>query len=80
MIELYQREGCPYSAKVRQFLTDNHIDWLAHSAPTGSKAREKMAAMGGKDKIPFLNDPEKKVMMYESNDIIEYLKENYVKE
>ena len=80
MIELYQKEECPYCAKVRQFLSDNHIDWLAHSAPPNSTALKKIADMGGKEQVPFLHDPEKNIMMYESNDIIEYLKENYVKE
>ena len=79
MIELYQKEECPYCAKVRQFLSDNHIDWLAHSAPTGSPAQKKVVAMGGKEQVPFLHDPEKDVTMYESDDIIEYLQENYVK-
>ena len=65
---------------MRQFLSDNHIDWIAHSAPAGSPAREKMVAMGGKEMVPFLYDPEKKVQMYESDDIIEYLKENYIAE
>lgn len=78
MIELYQKEECPYCAKVRQFLSDNHIDWIAHSAPAGSSARAKMVEMGGKEQVPFLHDPEKKVTMYESDDIIEYLQENYV--
>lgn len=79
MIELYQKEECPYCSKVRQFLSDNHIDWLAHSAPPNSPARKKMVAMGGKEQVPFLHDPEKDITMYESDDIIEYLKKNYVK-
>jgi glutaredoxin len=79
MIELYQKEECPFCAKVRQFLSDNHIDWIAHSAPSGSPARKKMVEMGGKEMVPFLYDPEKNITMYESDDIIEYLKENYIK-
>jgi glutathione S-transferase len=32
---------------------------------------------GGKKMVPFLIDSEKEVSMYESNDIIEYIRDNY---
>jgi glutathione S-transferase len=34
---------------------------------------------GGKKMVPFLIDSEKEVSMYESNDIIEYIRDNYAK-
>ena len=79
MIELYQKEECPYCSKVRQFLSDNHIDWISRSAPKGAPQREKLLELGGKEMVPFLHDPERNVTMYESDDIIEYLKEHYLK-
>jgi glutathione S-transferase len=33
---------------------------------------------GGKRQIPYLHDTDKNIQMYESDDIIEYLQENYV--
>ena len=32
--------------------------------------------IGGKSQVPFLYDKENKIKMYESDDIIEYLKDN----
>ncbi len=32
---------------------------------------------GGKHQVPFLVDADKNVAMYESNDIIDYMRENY---
>lgn len=78
MIELYQKEECPFCAKVRQFLSDNHIDWVSRSAPKGSPQREKLMELGGQEMVPFLYDPEKDIKMYESDDIIAYLQKTYV--
>jgi glutaredoxin len=33
---------------------------------------------GGKRQVPYLIDTDKNVAMYESNDIIEYIRDNYV--
>ncbi|HBF67674.1 MAG TPA: glutaredoxin [Candidatus Magasanikbacteria bacterium] len=80
MIELYQKEECPYCAKVRQFLSDHCIDWISRSCPKSCRVqREKLLELGGKEQVPFLVDPERNVSMYESDDIIAYLKEHYVK-
>lgn len=78
MIELYQKEECPFCHKVRQFLSDHHIDWVSRSAPKGSPQRETLLELGGKEMVPFLYDPEKDIKMYESDDIIAYLQKEYV--
>ena len=77
MIELYQFEECPYCSKVRQKLTELHIDWIARTAPKGSAQREKLVELGGKEQVPFLYDQKKGVKMYESDDIIAYLEKEY---
>jgi glutathione S-transferase len=38
---------------------------------------EELIRIGGKRQVPFLLDREKKVEMYESDDILEYLRETY---
>ena len=35
---------------------------------------EKLVSLGGKDQVPFLNDTDNEVLMYESSDIIDYIK------
>jgi glutaredoxin len=79
MLDLYVREGCPYCAKVRTFIESNNIEYNPIMAPGGSENRKKMVEMGGLEQVPFLHDTEKEVQMYESDDIIEYIKENYMK-
>jgi len=82
MLELYQKEECPYCAKVRQYLSDNCIDWVARSTPKHCRTtREKMFALAGEDakeQVPFLHDPKTGVAMYESDAIIEYIRKTYV--
>lgn len=70
MLELYQKEGCPFCGKVRSRLSELGLSWVAHSA-------ELLERLGGSQRVPFLIDAERGVMMPESDDIIEYLDENY---
>jgi len=38
---------------------------------------EQLLVQGGAKRVPFLIDPERGVKMYESAEIVEYLKEHY---
>lgn len=40
-------------------------------------AMAELLEKGGKQMVPFLVDTEKDVSMYESSDIIEYIRDNY---
>lgn len=75
MLELYILETCPYCQKVMKFLKENNIEYITHdvSEPENYDALQKI---GQKSQVPFLYDKDKKLKMYESDDIIEYLKEN----
>ncbi len=53
------------------------LSWIAHSAEQGTKSAEALEKISGDQKIPFLVDAERGVMMPESDDIIEYLDERY---
>ncbi|WP_226010368.1 glutathione S-transferase N-terminal domain-containing protein [Halomicrobium salinisoli] len=83
MLELYQAEGCPYSEKVREKMTELGVSYVAHNPRThggdvrDESAHEQLLELGGEDQIPFLVDPERDVAMYESDDIAEYLDEHY---
>jgi glutathione S-transferase len=81
MIELYHAENCPYCVKVRRFLEQEGIVYISKPVPLGGKSTplsEELRKLGGKVQVPYLVDPERNVKMYESDDIIEYLKEHYV--
>lgn len=80
MLELYQIDYCPYCAKVRAAFQELSVEYVSHDASPGTPARDQLIGLGGKGQVPFLVDmvdPEHPVMMYESDDIIEYVKKNY---
>lgn len=77
MILLFHKEECPYCLKVRQFMSDSHISYTSVVSPKGAPSRKILLKLGGKEQVPFMVDTDKGVMMYESEDIIEYLKKNY---
>lgn len=79
MLILFQKEKCPYCVKVRNFLSENNVSFLAASSESQSPSRaivEKLA--DGQSMVPFLVDTDKGVWMHESADIIEYIQENYL--
>lgn len=68
---LYVKPGCPYCTKVDRFLASAGIELEHRSVTEGSNA-EDLRALGGKVQSPCLIvDGE---AMYESNDIIAFLK------
>lgn len=78
MLVLFQKEACPYCAKVRKFMSENNISFVSQASETGSPSRQLLKKIGGQDMVPFLMDTDKGVAMYESGDIIAYLQENYL--
>jgi|SRR5215470_9609270 len=77
LLELYDFEGCPYCRKVREVLSELDLDYLAHPVAHGSPRRKELLQLGGKVQAPYLIDPNTGTRLYESDDIIEYLKETY---
>jgi glutathione S-transferase len=76
MLELYQFEGCPFCKKVRQKMTELQLDFVARQVePDGDRSRVK--EISGQTGVPVVVDPNKDVVMPESDDIVEYLEESY---
>ena len=75
MLELYVSEYCPYCKKVMKFLQDNDIDFIKKDVSDPANF-EELVSLGGRDQVPFLNDKKNEVLMYESDDIIKYIKNN----
>lgn len=73
MLDLYILQTCPYCKKVLAFAEENGIS-LNTIDISDSKNEETLITMGGKRQVPFLVDKDRNVQMYESADIIEYLK------
>ncbi|SEW21834.1 glutathione S-transferase N-terminal domain-containing protein [Halobacterium jilantaiense] len=85
MLELYQSEGCPYSATVRETLSDLGVSYVAHNPRlpgdeggdvTNERTHDELQA-GGDDEIPYLVDTDREEALYGSDDIVEYLETHY---
>ena len=73
MFDLYILESCPYCKKVMSFMDDLGVKY--NIIDTSEKlAEEALVKTGGKRQVPFLVDKDRNIQMYESNDIIEYIK------
>ncbi len=75
MLEVYQFEGCPFCSKVRQKMTDLGIDFIARAVDPDDRSR--VEEVSGQTNVPVLVDPNEDVVMPESDDIVEYLEEQY---
>jgi len=73
MLELYMLEYCGYCKKVMAFLDENGFEYKKIDI-SDSQNEEMLIKIGGKRQVPFLVDKANNVEMYESDDIIEYLK------
>ncbi|KAL9242225.1 hypothetical protein vseg_016246 [Gypsophila vaccaria] len=77
-IVIYEYESCPYCRKVREIVSILDLDVLFYPCPkNGPNFRPKVVEMGGKQQFPYMVDPNTRVEMYESDDIIKYLVNNY---
>jgi len=77
MIELYTRDDCPFCRKVveaaHEFGLKEEKDFKVINAAPGTPGREVIMNTGGKAMVPFLINGG--TSMYESSDIIAYLKQ-----
>lgn len=78
LLQLYDKENCPYCRLVREALTELDLDAEIYPCPkNGERFRPEVVERGGKAQFPYLVDPNTGVEMYESLDIIDYLFETY---
>ena len=73
-LNLYYLENCPFCIKVLDYLEDKNFDIELTEINEVDMAREFLKKNGGKIQVPCLfidGDP-----LYESDDIIEWFKDN----
>jgi glutaredoxin len=77
MVELYIWQSCPFCQKVLRAAAEiglqENKDYTIIEAGPGTSGRLKVNELGGKTMVPFLIDGT--TNMYESDDIIAYLKQ-----
>lgn len=75
-LELYKFETCPYCRRVLDFIEQNGwTDIELHDIHKNESDRQRLIEVGGKEQVPCLfidGQP-----MYESLDIIDWLRENH---
>lgn len=75
-LELYYKSECPYCQKVLNYMMDNcQIKDVELVDIKEGNNNEDLIKRGGKDQVPCLFIDGK--ALYESDDIIEYFKENF---
>jgi glutaredoxin len=73
MLILYIKTGCPFCHKVLDMGRELGIQFDEKNIADDAVAAE-LVARGGKRQVPYLVDQERGVEMYESDDIIAYLR------
>lgn len=84
---LYEYESCPFCAKVRDCIAVLGLDVLVYPCPRetytqygyckDSRFRPTVQKAGGKMMFPYLEDPNTRKVMYDSDAIVAYLLKEY---
>lgn len=73
---LYYKKSCPFCQKVLRFMEANHLTMDTRET-TQPGNQNDLVRIGGKKQVPCLVINGKP--LYESDDIVAYLRENFVK-
>lgn len=76
-LELYSFEASPYCRIVREALSSLELPYVLHNVGKRGARREAFVALSGKMQVPYLVDPNTRVGMFESAEIVGYLGERY---
>lgn len=75
---LYELEGCPYCAKVKNKLAELDLEYESVMVARDRGERDEVEEVSGQTGVPVLVDDANGVdAMPESDDIVEYLEETY---
>jgi len=73
MYNLYVLDSCPYCKKVLEYFDENDIAYNKFDV-SKEEYYDELIKLGGKSQVPFLVDKGTDVKLYESDDIIHYVK------
>jgi glutaredoxin len=78
MLTLYVKTGCPFCHKVLDAGAELGISFEEKNIVDDAVVAD-LIARGGKRQVPYLVDGDRGIEMYESDDIVSYLRTNYPK-
>lgn len=76
-LRLYTYRHCPFCDKVRRTFKEMGVVYQEVYAERGTEGSRELLKLGGKQQVPFLLDEQNEVMMYESDEIINYAREHF---
>lgn len=76
-LTLWTYEASPFTKAVRESLTELAIPHVMRYCPRGSTKRDELLEKTGRFQVPFLEDPNTGVEMFESASMVTYLEETY---
>ncbi|XP_068663893.1 uncharacterized protein [Aristolochia californica] len=77
-LEFWAYEGSPFCKLVREVLVELELPHVLRSCARGSSKRQILYDREGHFQAPYLEDPNTGIKMFESADIIKYLKATYL--
>lgn len=77
MLILYYKPTCPYCQRVLSEAETLGISFTLKDISTDETLRAELIERGGKKQVPYLIDTTHNVALYESNDIVTYLRKEY---
>lgn len=76
-LELYSFEVSPYSRLAREALCELELPYVLRNVGTGSPKRADFARRSERMMVPYLIDPNTDTVMFESAEIVSYLRRTY---
>ena len=76
-LELWSFESSPYSRRVREELCELELPYVLHNVGKNSRNRPALLERAGKIQVPYLEDANTGTKMFESRDIVRYLRATY---
>ncbi|PHT37430.1 hypothetical protein CQW23_21003 [Capsicum baccatum] len=78
-LEIWAYEPSPFCKVVREVLVELELPHILHSCARGSPKRQALYEKVGHFQVPYLEDPNTGVQMFESADIVDYIQATYAR-
>ena len=77
MLTLYFKPNCPFCRRVVAVIERLELDVEMKDIVADESFAAGLEEKGGKRQVPYLVDTDKNVAMFESDDIVKHLQDNY---